>query len=201
MSKEIRFIDTRYHDLFTVEDGEKIVVTQFDGDRLIEQCRYIDETHFEAGRTVFHICEFAERMEKNGAVYAPEIVRPGDCIDTYEIDQIPNTRAVEYCFRPFGEAEKQIRRSDYRRIYVGMLAPQTSMEYLYVKHNRDGRPFGRQMRSLSVSDVIILNRAGKQQAYYVDNMGFQEVPGFFGKEPEKVQPERNVRKRNREYER
>ena len=32
-------------------------------------CRYIDETHVEIGKELYHICQFAETMEKNGASY------------------------------------------------------------------------------------------------------------------------------------
>lgn len=34
-----------------------------DGDVSDHICRYIDEYHVEVGDTLFHICEFAERME------------------------------------------------------------------------------------------------------------------------------------------
>ena len=201
MNKEIQFIDSRYNKLFTVPDGGNIVVTQFDGEKLVRPCQFIDDIHFGSGGYVFHACQFAEIMERDGAVYAPEIVKPGDCIDTYEIYQIADTRGTDYCFRPFGEAEKQIKRGDYKRVYAGMLAPQTTMEFLFVKHNRDNRPFGKQMRSLTMSDVIVLGRAGKQQALYVDTFGYKEVPGFLGPKPEKDGPHKAVKKRGREYER
>ncbi|MCF2676683.1 hypothetical protein I6E44_09225 [Pseudoflavonifractor phocaeensis] len=35
------------------------------------------------------------------------------------------------------------------------------------------------MRSMSVSDVLVVNRGGKKTAYYVDSFGFQEVKQFF----------------------
>ena len=35
------------------------------------------------------------------------------------------------------------------------------------------------MRSMSVSDVLVINRDGKKTAYYVDSFGFQEVKQFF----------------------
>jgi hypothetical protein len=34
-------------------------------------CRYIDDTHVEVGKELYHICQFAEIMEKNGAAYEP----------------------------------------------------------------------------------------------------------------------------------
>jgi hypothetical protein len=201
MNKDIRFIDSRYNKLFTVPDGGNIVVTEFDGRKLVRPCQYLDDTHFEGGGNVFHICQYAEIMERDGAVYAPEIVKPGDICDTYEIYQIADTRGTDYCFRPFDEAENQIRRADYQRVYAGVLASQTTMGFLFVKHNRDNRPFGKRMRSLSMSDVIVLGRAGKQQAFYVDTVDFRETPEFLGPEPKKDSPHRAVGKRGREYER
>ena len=34
-------------------------------------CRYIDDYHVEIGDNLYHICEFAERMEQNGHTYEP----------------------------------------------------------------------------------------------------------------------------------
>ncbi len=70
-SRGIRFIDSRYGSLFRIPDGGKIRITFPDGSRTELVCRYIDEYHLEAGRTLFHICEFAERMERNGNKVEP----------------------------------------------------------------------------------------------------------------------------------
>ena len=34
--------------------------------------------------------------------------------------------------------------------------------------------------SLSVSDVVVLHEKGSGTAYYVDSIGFKELPDFFG---------------------
>ena len=31
----IRFIDSEYHTLFTIKDGESIVITRFDGEKVV----------------------------------------------------------------------------------------------------------------------------------------------------------------------
>ena len=41
----IRFIDSDYHTLFFVPDGESIVLTAFGDDRKTLRCRYIDDYH------------------------------------------------------------------------------------------------------------------------------------------------------------
>ena len=68
----IRFIDPNYKELFRIPDGGKIVVTTAWGEKLERPCRFIDECHTEIGNDLYHICEFAERMEKNGASYEPK---------------------------------------------------------------------------------------------------------------------------------
>ena len=67
----IRFIDPQYKELFRIPDGERIIVTDRDGKTESYSCRYIDNYHTEVGRNLFHICEFAERMEQGGCTYAP----------------------------------------------------------------------------------------------------------------------------------
>ncbi|MEG1525808.1 MAG: YodL domain-containing protein, partial [Clostridia bacterium] len=59
--------------------------------------------------------------------------------------------------------------------------PKVTLDDLFMKHNRDNRPFGRDMRSMSVSDVLVINQGGKRRAYYVDSIGFQEVQQFLPK--------------------
>ena len=70
--KGIRFISSDYKELFRIPDGGKIRVTSAWGEKSEHTCRYIDEYHTEVGNNLYHICEFAERMEKNGATYEPK---------------------------------------------------------------------------------------------------------------------------------
>ena len=74
--KGIRFIDPNYKELFRIPDGGKITLTTAWGEKSEHICRYIDECHTEIGSNLFHICEFAERMEKNGATYEPITAEP-----------------------------------------------------------------------------------------------------------------------------
>lgn len=61
--KGIRFINSSYKDLFRLKDGDKVRITMKDGFSNDRSCRYIDEYHVEVGDNLYHICEFAERME------------------------------------------------------------------------------------------------------------------------------------------
>ena len=71
-SRGIRFITPDYRDRFRLPDGEKIIVSSADGTKTEHTCRYIDETHLEVGRNLFHICEYAERLEDCGKTCEPK---------------------------------------------------------------------------------------------------------------------------------
>ena len=68
----IRFIDPQYKELFRIPDGGKVIVMTSWGEKREYPCRFIDEYHTEVGSNLYHICEFAERMQKNGATYEPK---------------------------------------------------------------------------------------------------------------------------------
>ena len=79
MTKEIRFIDPNYNELFRIPDGGSIVVTRPKGEihpNLQEQwvgtCKFIDECHTKINGTCFHICQFAEIQAKIGSKVEPE---------------------------------------------------------------------------------------------------------------------------------
>ena len=69
--KTIRFIDSQYNTLFIIPDGGNIELTFSGGERITRKCTYIDDYHTKVGHIIFHICEFAERMEQNGTKYVP----------------------------------------------------------------------------------------------------------------------------------
>lgn len=67
----IRFITPNYEEKFRIPDDDKVRITLNDGSYFDEVCRYIDDYHVEVGRNIYHICEFAERMEQNGNKVIP----------------------------------------------------------------------------------------------------------------------------------
>lgn len=69
--KEIRFIDSRYKELFRIPDGGHITITLDSGEQLIRKCEFHGECHVNVGNNLYHICQFAERMEQNGNTYEP----------------------------------------------------------------------------------------------------------------------------------
>ncbi len=69
--KGISFINPNYKELFRIKDGDKIRIEYRNGEKRDFPCRYIDECHTEVGNTLYHICEFAEKMEKAGSKISP----------------------------------------------------------------------------------------------------------------------------------
>ena len=75
--KDIRFIDSHYKDLFRIPDGSCIQI-HYPDETVVKPCKFIDEYHTQIGNNVFHICQFAEIMERNGASYMAEPEIMGD---------------------------------------------------------------------------------------------------------------------------
>lgn len=72
--KGIRFITPHYEEKFRVADGDSVRIRCQDGRVLDRVCRYIDECHVEVGTgwdNLYHICQFAEMMERNGNSVIP----------------------------------------------------------------------------------------------------------------------------------
>lgn len=65
--KGIRFITSDYNEIFRIPDGDQIRIIRSDGVSSDHRCRYIDDYHVEIGDgwdNLFHICQFAEQMER-----------------------------------------------------------------------------------------------------------------------------------------
>ena len=177
--KRIVFTDTAQHELFRLPDGGNLVMRMFGGDEVVRPCVYVDERRFAMGSDVHDTREFAETMAQNGWTYRPQHPEKGDVCDTYEVYQLkdgPDER--QYAFMPYSYAKGKLRPAHYERVYAGVLARETTLEDLFIRHNKPDRPFGQQMRSMSMSDIVVLNRGDKRQAFYVDRVGFTECKEF-----------------------
>ena len=74
MTKSIRFIDSQYHDLFRIPDGGMIQVTYPDRS-FAARCEYVDDYHLKVANELFHICQFAEILERGGGSCQPACTR------------------------------------------------------------------------------------------------------------------------------
>lgn len=173
------FVDRKGNRMFEMLDGESLVFTKTDGQETKVECHRVDQNRIRLHDVICSTVKFARWCHQHGVTFRPEFPSVLDCIDTYEIHQIPFAVKTPYRFRRFSDAELFFSASHYQKMYCGMLAKSTHPEELYLLHNQDNRPFGAKMHSLTVSDVVVLNRRGKRQALYVDTFGFVDVTDRF----------------------
>ena len=69
--RSIRFINSRYQDLFHIPDGSCIRVV-LPHTTFVQKCRYIDAYHTQIGNSIYHICEYAEMLERADGRCEPE---------------------------------------------------------------------------------------------------------------------------------
>lgn len=72
----------------------------------------------------------------------------------------------------------EVNRADYELIYAAPLTEKDTLDGIYERFNIQ-RPADFTGHSLSVSDVVVLNDGSTVKAYYVDSIGFAELPEFF----------------------
>lgn len=173
------FVDRKGNRMFEMLDGESLIFTKTDGQETKVECHRVDQNRIRLNDVICSTVKFARWCHQHGVTFRPEFPSVLDCIDTYEIHQIPFAVKTPYRFRRFSDAELFFSASHYQKMYCGMLAKSTHPEELYLLHNQDNRPFGAKMHSLTVSDVVVLNRRGKRQALYVDTFGFVDVTDRF----------------------
>ena len=70
---DIRFINSGYDEQFRIPDGGTIQV-EYPDRTFSAKCEYIDDYHTYIGSEVYHICQFAEVLERGGGVCRPEPV-------------------------------------------------------------------------------------------------------------------------------
>ena len=77
---DVRLINSHYDDLYRVPDGGVIQIDFSDGSSFTARVKRRDDYHFDLGGLgdVYHICQFAEIMERNGATAYPEIQTQDD---------------------------------------------------------------------------------------------------------------------------
>lgn len=125
----IRFIDSSYNELFRIADGEKIIITDAMGEKAERTCRYIDEYHTQVGNNLYHICEFAECMERSGASYAPE---KGEKQMQQETQESQNS--LIYHSEYGGDSEIQLEVQQYAdngRIAISMITDEEGYPELF----------------------------------------------------------------------
>ena len=116
-----------------------------------------------------------EVMESSGIRENEDILLSGDK-EYYGIYQIlDGTKGSEYLFMGMDFVTShgmEVEGRDYAYIYGGKLTETDTLDSLYEKFNLY-HPEGYYGHSLSVSDVVILQKDNHIKAYYVDSFGFR----------------------------
>ena len=102
----------------------------------------------------------------------------GDRYAIYHVDE--GTPGKQHLFMNMAMVKEDgitIDAANYKCVYSGRLHENEKLDDLYAIFN-DNPPADYKAHSMSVSDVIITNRGGDMQAYYVDRFGFAELPDF-----------------------
>lgn len=93
----------------------------------------------------------------------------------------------------------EVNCADYELVYTAPLTENDTLEAIYERFNIQ-RPADFTGHSLSVSDVVVLNDGGTVKAYYVDSIGFAELPGFFKERNMDLQKENLLNEKLQEIE-
>ena len=104
---------------------------------------------------------------------------------TFGIYQIKDDSPGEnYAFMNMSFIEShgmQIKKEDYKLVYVGELLGNTSLDDIFERFNID-RPKDFRGHSLSVSDIVVLNDGEKVTAHFVDSISFEQLDSFLNLE-------------------
>ena len=110
----------------------------------------------------------------------------GDRYAIYHVDE--DTPGKQHLFMNMAMVKEDgitIDAANYKCVYSGRLHENEKLDDLYAVFN-DNPPADYKAHSMSVSDVIITNRGGDMQAYYVDRFGFAELPDFAAQREKKL---------------
>lgn len=111
---------------------------------------------------------------------------PKKQIGTFELFQLRSTTETRYMqFESYDRLTRHgntVSQSNYGQVYLGKLFSGDTLDSIYERFNLQ-HPADFRGHSLSVSDVIVMHQNGRDQAFYVDFIGFKQVPEFFSNSP------------------
>lgn len=96
----------------------------------------------------------------------------------YQLKNIPENRQIR--FRPYSILQEkgiQIQYKDYEQVYLARMQPGDEPEQIRRRFN-EKLPRTFHGHSISVSDVLVLNKDGVVTSYYVEKDGFTVIAGF-----------------------
>ena len=96
----------------------------------------------------------------------------------YQLKNIPENRQIR--FRPYSALQEkgiQIQYMDYEQVYLARMQPEDEPGQIRKRFN-EKLPRTFHGHSISVSDVLVLNKDGVVTSYYVEKEGFTVIAGF-----------------------
>ena len=135
-----------------------------------EQCKKLLDKVHSGKLTREQIKELYAKAENTG----PE----KDTFRIYQLKRGENTRELQFeSYDRLKESGQTLNPDHYVKVYEAELTKGLSLEDIYTRFNVD-HPKDFYGHSLSVSDVVVLHKDGKDSAHYVDRFGYREAPEF-----------------------
>ena len=135
-----------------------------------ERCKeLLDEVH--SGKlTNGQIKELHANAENTGS--------EKDTFRIYQLKRGEKTRELQFeSYDRLKESGQVLNPENYVKVYEAELTKGLSLEDIYTRFNVD-HPKDFYGHSLSISDVVVLHKDGKDTAHYVDRFGYREAPEF-----------------------
>lgn len=140
----------------------------------------ITETEWEVHKEREAAAARQEKLEQDSAEKIDETLLLHGESRRFAIYQMDSGDEHTYQFMGIESAKSlgyTIDGKDYRMVYAAPWMPTITLDNIFERFNID-RPEDFRGHSLSVSDVIVINRTAETKAYYVDSFGFEELPEF-----------------------
>ena len=140
----------------------------------------ITETEWEVHKEREAAIARQEKLQQDSAEKIDETLLLHGESGRFAIYQMDTGGEHTYQFMGFESAQKlgySIDGKDYRMVYAAPWTPTITLDDIFERFNIN-RPNDFHGHSLSVSDVIVINRTAETKAYYVDSFGFEELPNF-----------------------
>ena len=108
----------------------------------------------------------------------------------YQVPRGPEGRDFRYrSYEGLQAGGLSVDRKNYQLVYTAPLDKNASLDEIYHCFNME-HPADYKGRSLSMGDIVVFRQDGKQTAYYVDRIGYREVPEFFKEQGRQLTPDK-----------
>lgn len=142
----------------------------------------LQKTHTAEQEAKTEIHAFTEQKSSEAAT-------DKDAFSIYQLKHSDETR--DLYFEPYDRlkaAGYTVDPSNYELVYSASLSSGISLEDIFIRFNTD-HPEDFKGHSLSVSDIVVLERNGQDTAHYVDSFGYRQVPEFLQEQQKEQLPD------------